>query len=109
MQEKRITEADIDKGGDNSIKAVLKELDKKTVLNGADRDKLMERLITNLSPQAVLYFRNKMFNAPNAPVSYPFLWDIPQHDYVQWNGIAANAGLGPIGRNTARSSACSAR
>jgi hypothetical protein len=33
-------------------------------------------------------------------VSYPFLWDIPQHDYVQWNGIASNAGLGPIGRNT---------
>ena len=100
IQEKRITEADIDKGGDNSIKAVLKELDNKTVLNGADRDKLMERLITNLSLKQVLYFRNKMFNAPNAPVSYPFLWDIPQHDYVQWNGIAANAGLGPIGRNT---------
>jgi hypothetical protein len=100
VQEGRITEADIDKGGDNSIKAVLKELDKKSVLNGADRDKLMERLITNLSLKQVLYFRNKMFNAPNAPVSYPFLWDIPQHDYVQWNGIASNAGLGPIGRNT---------
>ena len=24
----------------------------------------------------------------NAPVSYPFLWDTPQHDFVQWNGIA---------------------
>ena len=22
----------------------------------------------------------------NAPVSYPFLWDTPQHDRVQWNG-----------------------
>lgn len=40
-----------------------------------------------------------LFNSPNAPVSYPFLWDIAQHDYVQWNGIAANAGLGPLGRN----------
>ncbi len=100
VQEGRISEADIDKGGDGSIKAVLKDLDRKPVLNGADRDKLMARLITNLSLKQVLYFRNKMFNAPNAPVSYPFLWDIPQHDYVQWNGIASNAGLGPIGRNT---------
>ena len=100
VQEKRITEADIDKGGDKSIKAVLKTLDAKSVLNGTDRDILMETLITNLNLKQVLYFRNKMFNAPNAPVSYPFLWDIPQHDYVQWNGIASNAGLGPIGRNT---------
>lgn len=26
----------------------------------------------------------------NAPVSYPFLWDTPQHDKVQWNGAAKN-------------------
>ena len=39
----------------------------------------------------------------NAPVSYPHLWDTPQHDFVQWNGIADNGsavGLGPLGRNT---------
>jgi mono/diheme cytochrome c family protein len=41
-----------------------------------------------------------MFNTPNAPVSYPFLWDTPQHDYLQWNGVAPNAGEGPIGRNS---------
>ncbi len=35
----------------------------------------------------------------DAPVSYPFLWDTPQHDYVQWNGFAANIGLGPLQRN----------
>lgn len=46
------------------------------------------------------------FNPPNAPVSYPVLWDTPQHDFVQWNGVANNndgslAGfLGPLGRNT---------
>ena len=22
---------------------------------------------------------------PSAPVSYPFIWDTPQHDVVQWN------------------------
>lgn len=35
----------------------------------------------------------------NAPVSYPFLWDTPQHDKVQWNGSVANAGLGSLARN----------
>ncbi len=32
---------------------------------------------------------------PNAPVSYPFLWETPQLDFVQWNGSANN----PYGRN----------
>ncbi|MBI1356768.1 MAG: hypothetical protein GC160_20705 [Acidobacteria bacterium] len=36
---------------------------------------------------------------PNAPVSYPPLWDTPQHDRVQWNGSAINAGAGPLVRN----------
>jgi hypothetical protein len=48
----------------------------------------------------------------NAPVSYPFLWDTPQHDFVQWNGAAENTKLaiarvlvgtehvGALGRNT---------
>ena len=31
---------------------------------------------------------------PDAPVSYPFLWDTPHHDFVQWNGIARNKILG---------------
>jgi hypothetical protein len=30
---------------------------------------------------------------PNAPVSYPFLWDIAQHKFVQWNGSAPNLGV----------------
>jgi hypothetical protein len=33
---------------------------------------------------------------PNAPVSYPHLWDTPRLDWVQWNGSVNN----PIGRNT---------
>ncbi|HED33128.1 MAG TPA: ribonuclease E [Gammaproteobacteria bacterium] len=52
-----------------------------------------------LSLKEMLYVRNKMFNEPDAPVSYPFLWGIAQSDYVQWNGVASNAGVGPIGRN----------
>ncbi len=43
--------------------------------------------------------RREIFNPANSPVSYPFLWDIPQHDYVQWTGLVANSDLGPLGRN----------
>ena len=35
----------------------------------------------------------------DAPVSYPFIWDTPQHDVVQWNGSVPNAGPGAFGRN----------
>lgn len=35
----------------------------------------------------------------DAPVSYPFIWDTPQSDLVQWNGSAPNAGAGPLLRN----------
>lgn len=35
--------------------------------------------------------------SPNAPASYPFLWDIAQHKRVQWNGSAPNLGVGGDG------------
>ena len=37
---------------------------------------------------------NQTFNPSNAPVSYPFLWNVPQHDKVQWNGIVSNKRIG---------------
>jgi cytochrome c1 len=52
-----------------------------------------------LAEQDMLRIRNAIFNEPDAPVSYPFLWDITHSDYVQWNAIAANEGVGPLGRN----------
>lgn len=37
---------------------------------------------------------------PNAPVSYPFIWNANQHDFVQWNGLVPNQnvkiGLGEV-------------
>jgi cytochrome c5 len=36
---------------------------------------------------------------PNAPVSYPVLWDAAHLDLVQWNGSAPNAGPGPLVQN----------
>lgn len=103
INEGKISKADFDNSG---FTAALKALENKPVLDGADRDKLLQCLASLVadgkpgSLKKVLYFRNKIFNSPDAPVSYPFVWDIPQHDYVQWNGIASNAGPGPIGRNT---------
>ncbi len=97
----KLTNADLDRCGFN---AVLDSMRKKHVLDGNDRDALLATMVKLAGEgfgglKKVLYFRNTVFNPPNAPVSYPFVWDIPQHDYVQWNGIASNAGLGPMGRN----------
>jgi mono/diheme cytochrome c family protein len=39
------------------------------------------------------------YRPSDAPVSFPFLWDTPQSDLVQWNGIASNKGIGPLARN----------
>ena len=61
--------------------------------------------------QASLFTRagTPIANPPNAPVSYPFLWNVPQHNVVQWNGSVANRRIqigqghldfGAVGRNT---------
>jgi processive rubber oxygenase RoxA-like protein len=39
------------------------------------------------------------FSTPNAPTSYPYLWDAPQHDYVEWDGAQSNSSLGALARN----------
>lgn len=36
---------------------------------------------------------------PNAPVSYPFIWNTHQHDFVQWNGLVPNKNI-RIGRGS---------
>lgn len=42
---------------------------------------------------------NPIVNASDAPVSYPFLWDIQRQKKVQWNGAAENASLRVAGRS----------
>jgi hypothetical protein len=81
------------------LDAIVKKKGDDNVLTGKRRDHLVLRLSEALPAKTLLKLRDRIFNKANAPVSYPFLWDIPQHDYVQWNGIVENAGLGPIGRN----------
>lgn len=62
--------------------------------------RIYNRVLEHLTPGQV------NSNPANAPVSYPFLWDTPQHDFVQWNGVGNNnpggvmGFLGPLGRNT---------
>ncbi len=56
--------------------------------------RIYNRVMSHLTPGA------DNFNPANAPVSYPFLWDTPQHDFVQWNGVGDNADAGALGRNT---------
>ncbi len=36
---------------------------------------------------------------PGAPVSFPYVWDAPYLDCVQYNGAVPNAGAGAVGRN----------
>lgn len=90
-----VTEKELD---DAKVTPLLSQLSKSRVLTADQRDQIIERLAA--VGRDAYFVRDRLFIRPDAPVSYPFLWDIPQHDYLQWNGIAANAGLGPLGRNT---------
>jgi hypothetical protein len=42
---------------------------------------------------------DQVANPSDAPVSYPFLWNVTQLDKVEWNGISANK---PFGTGTGR-------
>ncbi|MFL0800268.1 MAG: ribonuclease E [Agarilytica sp.] len=76
-----------------------------TIIGNEEFAIILDRLTSHesgypgLGPKNMLRLRDYLFNEPNAPVSYPFLWGITHSDYVQWNGIANNAGVGPLGRN----------
>ena len=89
---------------DPQIDKVMEGLGDRIVLNDDDFSEIVRRLqlkdpYPGLDRDGLLRVRNKIFNPPNAPVSYPFLWDIAHSDYVQWNGLADNAEAGPLRRN----------
>lgn len=73
--------------------------DLEPVLSSSDRDHIIDRTQAYLTDKQIIKLRNKIYNPADAPVSYPFLWDVPQHDYIQWNGRVENSGLGPMARN----------
>lgn len=86
------------------VDLVLKGVDD-TVIGNQQFGTVISRLLSTekgypgLNTDNMYRLREALFNEPNAPVSYPFLWDIAHSDYVQWNGIARNASVGPLGRN----------
>jgi hypothetical protein len=87
------------------VNAVLEGISE-TIIGDDQFSTIISRLMNRegaypgLSMENMLLIRDNIFNEASAPVSYPFLWDITHSDYVQWNAIAANAGAGPLGRNT---------
>lgn len=87
------------------VDAVLDGINE-TIIGDVQFAQIIKRLTSKegnypgLNQRDMLRVRNAIFNEPNAPVSYPFLWDITHSDYVQWNALASNAGVGPLGRNT---------
>lgn len=56
--------------------------------------RIYNRILNHLTPDD-----QANANPANAPVSYPYLWDTPQHDFVQWNGVGDNEAEGPLVRN----------
>lgn len=92
-----LTEAQVDKVLDGISETIIGDLQFAQII-----DRLMsgKEGYPGLHLDDMKRIKAQIFNEPNAPVSYPFLWDIVQSDYVQWNGLASNAGVGPLGRNT---------
>jgi len=88
------------------VEKVMEGIGEKIVLTDEEFSKVVNRLLSKepgypgIGMKNFLYVRNQIFNTPDAPVSYPFLWDISHSDFLQWNGLAPNAGPGPLGRNT---------
>lgn len=85
---------------DDEIKKVLEGVGE-NIITDSQFSMILKRLKSKWPDTTAELFkiRDIVFNEANAPVSYPFLWDIAQSDYVQWNGIAHNSGPGPLGRN----------
>lgn len=65
--------------------------------NGYGRLDAFGNIFNEVAVTAIDEPRNRQL--ANAPVGFPVLWDTPQHDAVQWDGSALNAGIGPYVRN----------
>lgn len=87
------------------VELVLKDITDPTVIGNEQFALVLRNLMSTepgypgLTKDELTILKDVFFNIPNAPVSYPFMWDITHSDYVQWNGLANNASVGPLGRN----------
>jgi hypothetical protein len=85
-------------------RAAYDELNRAPHAYGFARLDAFGRILNKLLAHDLAVTDPSQAKAPDAPVSYPFLWDTPHHDYVQWNAIARNrivgsAALGGLARN----------
>jgi hypothetical protein len=84
-----------------SLTSLVKWQDKAEKING-DNGVVRPYGYARLDAFGHIYNKVALFNnAPvqpgnlsDAPVSYPFLWDISLHDRVQWNGVVRNQRIG---------------
>jgi processive rubber oxygenase RoxA-like protein len=79
------------------IRAVWNGRNKGETLYGHGRLDALGAIFNETAATALEVPGNKKM--ANAPVSYPFVWDTPQHDKVQWNGSIPNEKLGSLARN----------
>ncbi|KAB0503456.1 di-heme-cytochrome C peroxidase [Pseudomonas lini] len=98
---KSVLEDDLSKGNRHRLKKSLESLNafyaQNETLNATDLQYGPGRL------DAVGHILNKISqvthatpptpNPSDAPVSYPFLWNTPQHNVLQWNGMVSKAKL----------------
>lgn len=90
---------------EKQVDLVLKDITDPTVIGNEQFALVLRNLMSTapgypgLDKDKLTILKDVFFNVPNAPVSYPFMWDITHSDYVQWNGLANNASVGPLGRN----------
>ncbi|UVL00782.1 di-heme-cytochrome C peroxidase [Pseudomonas sp. B21-048] len=101
---KSVLEDDLSKGNRQRLKKSLESLNafyaQNETLNATDLQYGPGRL------DAVGHILNKISqvtqakpptpNPSDAPVSYPFLWNTPQHDVLQWNGMVGKKTLPSI-------------
>ena len=70
---------------------------KANVLPGPGRVDALNVILNEVT--AMMLGRPDNARPSDAPVSYPFVWDTPYLDYVQYNAVVPNAGAGAMGRN----------
>lgn len=100
-QSKKITDADILK---KNLQTRIQELETRHAINATDvayghgRLDAFGQIFNAISVEALGIPENK--HSPDAPTSFPMLWDASHLDVVQWNASAPNKTPGPLLQNS---------
>lgn len=69
------------------------------VVVGNSFDRIVKNVRPLLTRRQMVELKNELFNSPNAPVSYPYLWDVSRSDYLSYNGFSKTADHGVINQS----------